>query len=82
MTFEEKDVRQEVTKVKYEVLNMLGDIGGIMGITIGFSIHMICNLIVEFIYKNILKLCNILWHTRFESDKSLNQPCLIMLLSR
>ena len=59
MTFEDKDVRQEISKVEYEVLNMLGDVGGIMGITIGFSIHMISSVCLGFLYKNLVKLLNV-----------------------
>ena len=56
MTFEDKDVRQEVSKVEYEVLNMIGDMGGIMGITIGFSIQQISSMCVGFIYRHCLMI--------------------------
>ena len=50
MTYEEKEVRQEITRVEYNAVNMLGDIGGIAGIMIGLSLHLISSVVAGFVY--------------------------------
>ena len=55
MTFEEKEVRQEISKVEYTAVNLVGDIGGIMGIMIGLSLQQISSFTARIVYNWYLR---------------------------
>ena len=55
MTFEEKEVRQEISKVEYTAVNLVGDIGGIMGIMIGLSLQQLSSFTARIVYNWYLR---------------------------